>query len=429
MKSLIKAPIAYLLGALAKAVVRKYRPKIIMVTGSVGKTSTKDAIAAALSTSYRVRKSDKSYNSEFGVPFTVLGVNNPWTNPFAWLGIFLKAFSLLLFPHFYPNLLVLEVGADRPGDLAKILRFVSPYAVVVTRLPDIPVHVEAYPSPAAVREEEFAPALALTDGAPLILSTDDLYAGALADRLPVTLTTFGSRPGADVLMEEPAVYEEEGVPVGMQAKLLIDRTRYPLIVRGAFGSQQLFAPTAAIATARALSISLEDALAALTESYEPPPGRSRLLRGINGSTLIDDTYNSSPLAVEEALKSLALIQAKRRIAVLGDMRELGRYSKEEHERIGALAFTHAEIIVAIGPRSRAITDAAAQQSIPAERFRWFETSSEAADTLRSLVTEGDLVLIKGSQSVRTERVTEALLQDSSDAIKLVRQEREWKGRE
>ena len=141
MKNLLKFIIVLFLTFFARAVVRRYAPKIVMVTGSVGKTSTKDAVAAVLGRRFFVRKSEKSFNSEFGVPFTILGVENPWNNPLAWLSVLRSALALLILPNHYPSMLVLEVGADRPGDLARILRIATPDAVVVTRLPDIPVHV------------------------------------------------------------------------------------------------------------------------------------------------------------------------------------------------------------------------------------------------------------------------------------------------
>ena len=152
-KRLVKPIIVAVLACAARAVISRYRPRVVMVTGSVGKTSTKDAVAAALSERFFVRKSEKSFNSEFGVPFTILGVGNPWANPIAWLSVIKKFFVLMLLPNHYPNLLVLEVGADKPGDLQRILRIARPDAVVVTHLPEIPVHVEAYSSPEAVREE------------------------------------------------------------------------------------------------------------------------------------------------------------------------------------------------------------------------------------------------------------------------------------
>src|ERR1051325_6929367 len=112
MKSLLKVTIAWLLGLAARFVLHRYHPKIVMVTGSVGKTSTKDAVALVLSTRFLVRKSEKSLNTEFGVPYTVFGVKDPWKNPIAWLKIAKSTLGLLFLPNHYPNMLVLEVGAD-----------------------------------------------------------------------------------------------------------------------------------------------------------------------------------------------------------------------------------------------------------------------------------------------------------------------------
>src|SRR3990167_9764859 len=106
-KRLIKPIIVAVLALVARAVISRYRPKVVMVTGSVGKTSTKDAVAAALGARFFVRKSEKSFNSEFGVPFTILGVGNPWDDPFEWLSLMKRAFALLLLPNHYPNMLVL----------------------------------------------------------------------------------------------------------------------------------------------------------------------------------------------------------------------------------------------------------------------------------------------------------------------------------
>lgn len=430
MKSILRSIFASVLAVLARGVVRKYRPKIVMVTGSVGKTSTKDAVAAALSEGFFVRKSEKSYNSEFGVPLTILGAKNPWENPLAWLKLFGEAVLLRFTPNIYPSVLVLEVGADRPGDLAKILNITLPDAVVVTRLPDVPVHVEAYASPAAVREEEFYPAYALDDGMPLILNAEDAYANSMSARLPARVISFGTSDTASARITNPALQVEGGRVLGMQATLRINGEECELAVSGVVGNPALYAPAAALATATSLGMSLKDACKGLA-AYQPPPGRARALEGINGAVLIDDSYNSSPAASEEALASLNVVAKElklRRIAVLGDMLELGRYSHEEHERIGELAAKQADIIIAVGIRARGIADAAKLAGMPEGSVRMFANSEEAAAALQGMVGAGDAVLIKGSQSVRTERITEALLANPEDSALLVRQDSEWKKR-
>jgi UDP-N-acetylmuramoyl-tripeptide--D-alanyl-D-alanine ligase len=417
---------AGLLALFARLVVRKYKPRIIMVTGSVGKTSTKDATAAALHSAFFVRKSEKSYNSEFGMPLTILGAANPWTNVFGWLRVCKEALALLVLPNHYPKVLVLEVGAGRPGDLARILRIAVPDAVIVTRLPEVPVHVEAYASPSAVREEEFAPAYALAPGCPLIICTDDPFAVALSARLDVKMLTYGLAKSADVRLVDTELCLKGGRPIGMCAKIRVGDEEEKIVVHGALGEQQLLPAAAAVAGAIALGLSLSTALAGLA-SYEPPPGRTRLLEGREGSVLVDDSYNASPAAVEEGLKALNLIAAKRHIAVLADMLELGRYSVAEHERIGALATEHADIIIAVGIRSRALASSArVKRPGNEESVLAFDTAREAVAPLRALVSHGDALLIKGSQSMRMERLVEALLSDPLDAAKLVRQDKEWK---
>ncbi|MDB5237512.1 MAG: UDP-N-acetylmuramoylalanyl-D-glutamyl-2,6-diaminopimelate--D-alanyl-D-alanyl ligase [Parcubacteria group bacterium] len=423
-----------ILAQLARGIVRKYRPQIVMVTGSVGKTSTKDAVAAALSETYSVRKSEKSYNSEFGLPFTILGAKNPWENPGAWLKLFGEALALRFLPNLYPNMLVLEVGADRPGDIEKMLRIALPDAVVVTRLPEVPVHVEAYATPAAVREEEFYPAYALDDGMPLILNAEDEYATAMSARLSARVISFGISPTASAHIQNPKLHVENGMVVGMQATLHIERSvageECELRVPGVVGNPALYAPAAAVATAVALGMSIEDACKGLA-AYQPPPGRARVLKGLNGSTLIDDSYNSSPAASEEALASLNLVANElklRRVAVLGDMLELGRYSHEEHERIGTLAAKQADVLITVGIRARGIADAAKLAGMTEESIHICGNSEEAALVLKEIVTQGDVVLIKGSQSVRTERIVESLLASPEDRTLLVRQDAEWKRR-
>ena len=423
MKKLLKFFVVSVLVVLARAVVRRYKPRIVMVTGSVGKTSTKDAVAAVLSSRFFVRKSEKSFNSEFGVPFTILGVDNPWNNPLAWFSLVKHAVGLLVLPNHYPKMLVLEVGADKPGDLARILRIATPDVVVVTQLPEVPVHVEAYSSPEAVREEEFSPAHALPASAPLIISADDRYALESAVRTPAHVLSFGIAAGATVQVSNIGFSESENRVEGMRADVLMNGEKGSLVVKGSVGATQVFPAAAALAVAVAFDIPVAEALVAL-EGYEPPAGRGRLLKGKNDSIIIDDSYNSSPVAVEQALATLKVFPyANRRVAVLGDMLELGRYSVVEHERVCTLARNSVDLVVGVGIRSRvcATVEGAAEVQL-------FDNSRVAAEWLVENIRSGDVILVKGSQSIRTERIVRALLALQKDSSLLVRQEKRWKAR-
>ncbi len=422
MKTFLRSLVASVLASLARAVVAKYQPTIVMVTGSVGKTSTKDATAVALAARYRLRASEKSYNSEFGVPLTILGAKNPWENASAWLEVIGQGLSLILRTHDYPELLVLEVGADRPGDLEKILRIATPDAVIVTRLPDVPVHVEAYASPQEVRDEEFRPAYALKPGSPLVISADDEHARAMAERLEANVITVGYANDADLHIGIPAYIQG-----GMQAMVTTCGEKYTLRAQGALGRSQLYAPAMALALSTTLNMSASEAEVAL-RGYVPPPGRARVLTGINGSLIVDDSYNASPAAVAEALMALQMVPYTRRIAVLGDMLELGRFSKEEHEQVGKLAYEHTDMLVTVGPRSEATRDAARAAGMRESETLGFATALEAAHALADIVREGDVIVVKGSQGMRMERITETLIADKSDTRFLVRQDKEWKRR-
>jgi UDP-N-acetylmuramoyl-tripeptide--D-alanyl-D-alanine ligase len=427
MKTLSRNLFASILALLSRAIIRKYHSKIVMVTGSVGKTSTKDAVAAALSKEFNVRKSDKGFNSDFGVPFTIIGVNNPWASIPAWLGVFSDALGLIFFPHPYPNMLVLEVGADRPGDLARILKIATPDVVVVTLLPSVPVHVEAYETPAAVREEEFSPAFALMPHSPLIVSTEDEYALTLARKLDVHMSCFGMSDAATVQIKDIRVWSEDHMPKGMEATFVIEGRAHEVKVEGAFGRTQLYAPAAALTVAIALGITPMNALKGL-KSYVSPPGRGRLFKGKLNTVLIDDTYNSSPAAADEVLRSLEMLPKQahsRRVAILGDMLELGRYSMAEHARLGHIAKECVDVIITVGSRAQAIGEAAIEDGMEQGNVVAFNNSKDAAAAILDLLKEGDIVLVKGSQGIRLERVVKELLADASDSSELVRQDREW----
>jgi UDP-N-acetylmuramoyl-tripeptide--D-alanyl-D-alanine ligase len=436
MKTTIRNIFAAILASLARSIVHKHKPIVIMVTGSVGKTSTKDAVAAALSEKFYLRKSEKSFNSEFGVPLTIIGSENPWSNPLAWLKVFRTALAVIFLPTHYPKMLVLEVGADSPGDLAKILKIVKPDGVVVTLLPSVPVHVEAYETPAAVREEEFSPVLTLEPNAPLIICADDEFAVAKAKRIDREAYNYGFKENSNVQIKDMKVWmetdaQENTVVAGMMATLCIAGQQYPLKIRGAIGRSQLFAPAAAVATGRMFGMTPAEALEGLA-SYVPPPGRGRVFKGKKDTVLIDDTYNSSPAAVEEILRSLEMIPdtlfaggRSRKIAVLGDMLELGRYSVAEHVHIGHIAKQTVDVLVTVGPRAKAIGEAALEDGMRHSAVHHFASSVEAVPYIETLIESKDVILVKGSQGVRMERIVRPLLADFADVPELVRQSPEW----
>jgi UDP-N-acetylmuramyl pentapeptide synthase len=435
MRTLFKNIVVYIITLEARAVLQKYKPKIVAVTGSVGKTSAKDAIYAVLAKSYRVRKSEKSFNSEIGLPLTILGAPNAWNNPFRWLSNIVDGLFLILFDAQYPEWLVLEVGADRPGDIRSLVGWLPVDIAVITRLPEVPVHVEFFDSPEAVIEEKASLIDAIKPGGTLALFADDPRTLALQHHLPAPdarIITFGFSAGADVRGEHIALLKEEGGgdwPIGMSAKISSEDVTVPLEVAGAVGAHAFLPALAAAAVGRALDKNLGDIVGAL-ESYDPPPGRMRLVAGLKGTLIVDDTYNASPAATVAALDTLTLIAPKgRRIVAIGDMLELGRHSVEEHRKIGAHVAATADLLVTVGFRARDIAQGALDNGMLDKNILQFEDSGKAGRELQNLLQEEDCVLVKGSQSIRMERVVEEVMADPTQAGRLlVRQDSEWKKR-
>lgn len=443
MRTTVKKTLAYVLKAESRLVLLKYKPKVVAITGSVGKTSTKDAVYAVISKSSHVRKSEKSYNSEIGLPLTILGVPNGWNNPFVWFQNILKGLWLIIWPHKYPKWLVLEVGVGKPGDMHKTASFIKSDAVIITGIGETPAHIEFFNSREHLISEKSGLIKTLKKDGMLILNADDGAVLELQTKSKNRTITYGFKEGADVLGSGDSIfYDDEGVPKGIIFRVDIGGNSLPVIIEGVFGRNHVYASLAALALASSLKFSTLDAINAL-KNYDVPPGRMRLLQGINETLLIDDTYNSSPFACKSALETLGEVkcpglpalqngreQAGRKIAVLGDMLELGKYTIEAHKDIGKIAKEKVDILVVVGPRAKSIKEGALESGMKEKNIFEFSNSRETGEFLKTLARKGDIVLIKGSQGMRMERAAEAILKDQKNKSELlVRQDDEWKKKE
>lgn len=429
LKELFRDAVVALLTFQAKLVLKKYKPKIVVVTGSVGKTSAKDAIYTALSKSFFIRRSEKSFNGDIGVPLTVLGVPNGWSNPLQWIKNIVDGASLVLMNAPYPTWLVMEVGADRPGDITKSLAWLTPDVVVATRFPEISVHVEFYDSPEEVIKEELAPAGWLTESGIFVFNADDERALTAKTKDGVIRLSYGFSEGADVCGNNFQTLSEQGVPTGIGFTISYKGEEVEAALQSVVGRTHAYSILAGVAVAVSVGVPLEVAVKALG-AHDAPAGRTRLISGAKNTTIIDDTYNSSPAASAEALGALSDIpRAGKRIAVLADMLELGTFSVDEHNRIGVLAARSADILITVGVRAKNIALGAKEAGMPPTQIIECDRGADASSTLLSLIEAGDVVLIKGSQSMRMERVVKSLMKEPERAKDLlVRQDAEWLAR-
>lgn len=436
MKNAFKKIVVGVLSWEAKRVLNKYKPKIVAITGSVGKTSTKDAIYTVLSADYSVRKSQKSFNSEIGVPLTILGLPNGWSNPFTWIRNMIEGLILATFTFAYPDWLVLEVGADRPGDIERISKWLKPDVTVITRFGDVPVHVEYFASIDDLVKEKGFLALSLKKDGILIYNNDDERIRNFAQGIDRRKMTFGMNQDSEVLGSHVEVMyghlenSEISFPLGTIFRADYNGSSIPLRVHGVLGVQHVYPMLGAFAVAVSLGMNPVTISQAL-ENHVPPRGRMNLISGEKSTLIIDDTYNSSPIAVYEGLQVLKHLACPgRKIAVFGDMLELGHYSVDEHRKVGTEAFKSVDILVCVGVRSRATAESALSAGMSEKDVFQFDSSVEAGTFIEDeMIKSGDIIFVKGSQSMRMEKIVEEIMaHPEKKAELLVRQDVQWQAR-
>ncbi len=427
MKSIFKHIVVTLLTLEAKLVLRRHKPRIIAVTGSVGKTTTKDAIYFALHAQRSVRRNQKSFNSEIGVPLTILGLQNQWGSALGWGAVLVVGLYRAFFSKEYPEWLILEAGVDAPGDMRKLCRWLAPDVTVLTRFPDTPVHVEQFPSPQAVIAEKRNLVRALATDGLLVVNYDDPKTRREEPREEQRKITFGLAQGADVRARLVKPLIQEGAVVGMQCSVSYGDAVAELHIHGVLGVQPVYAALAGIAVAVGTGMTLQEAIDGVAGAVHPP-GRMRIIPGKNDTIVIDDSYNSSPAALEEALATLGRLKVRgHKIALLGDMLQLGEYTVKAHTEAGIHVAEVVDELVTVGVRARAIAKSARDAGMATERVHECSDAYKAADIVLERLTKGDVILVKGSESgIRLERAVKVLMAEPERAGELlVRQEEEW----
>ncbi|MEK7554992.1 MAG: UDP-N-acetylmuramoyl-tripeptide--D-alanyl-D-alanine ligase [Patescibacteria group bacterium] len=427
MSKFLKNQLMRALRVIASFTLRKFKPGVIGVTGSVGKTSTKEAIGVVLRRLRRVRVSQGSLNSEVGLPLAIIGdwsakdlelvgKNTPARTKrirkaFFWTKVLMRgSYQLVFTPQGkYPELLVLEYGADRPNDIRYLMEIARPQIAVVTAVGKVPVHVEFYPNVEAVAREKARLPEGLPTNGFAVLSADDEVVAAMRERTRAHVLTFGFSDKAEVRVTNFEHRIHEGKPIGISFKLEYGGSFVPVRIDGSLGR----AVASAAAAAAAIGIVFGMHLVRIAEAlayFEPPRRRMRLVSAIRGAYLIDDSYNASPLSMHVAIETVRQLPATRKIAVLGDMLEIGEYATGEHESVGREAAKVFDVIITVGSRAKFIADGARERGMVKRNVLSFETKDEAADELKGLIRRGDLVLIKASHAMRLDRVVDGLRQ-------------------
>lgn len=364
------------LQALAHDVLGRRPVKVVGVTGSVGKTTTKEFAAALLASRFRVLKSEGNFNNRLGLALSLLRLEADH------------------------DAAVLEMGMSAAGELRALTRVAPPDVAVITNVS--PVHLQFFQSldDIALAKKEILDGA--KPGATAVLNADDPLVMKLGAGFSGPTVTFGLAPGSDVRAEEVKRSGYSGLEFLLRYGRESLRTPFPFINEAAVADL-----LAAAAVSLALGLRLDEIRPAVLSLR--PFSRRGVLVDAGGVRVYDDSYNSNPRALEAALASLATLPAARRVAVLADMLELGEGEREFHRRAGEIvARTGWDVLVAVGPLAAWIAEGAAGAGMNAASIHRFADASAAAGGIAGIVRDGDLVLVKGSRGMKTETIVDKL---------------------
>src|SRR5512143_2374748 len=350
--------------------------RVIGITGSVGKSSTKELIATVLERDYTVLKSEGNLNNEIGLPLTLLQLEPKHRRA------------------------VLEMGMYARGEIARLADLAQPIVGVVTNVG--PVHLERLGSIEAIAEAKAELVQALPPEGTAILNYDDERARAMRDKTPAQVLTYGLSPQADLWADEIASEGLEGIHFTLHYRSEEFHVQVPLLGRHSVHT-----------SLRAAAVGLAEGMTwdHILEGLQDRRAQLRLVAvpGPNGSTILDDSYNASPASMIAALNLLAELNG-RKIAVLGDMLELGEYEDEGHRMVGLRAIDVSDVLVTVGELGRIIAQEALNYGMAPDHVKSCATNEEATAYLSAIVQSGDMILIKGSRGLHMEDIVNALVQ-------------------
>ncbi len=399
---MIKKLFALILNLEASLYLRRTNAKVIAITGSVGKSTTKEFVAGVLA-SKRVRKSHKSYNSEFGVPLTILGYKNPSRDPLRWIYVLTCGLMKSIFFKLNYDYLVLEIGVDRKGDMEYLTKYIKPNISIITAYPKNPVHGEFFNSDEELyREKSFL--IEVTKDIVIYNRDDEMvckYVEKYGSKKRKISFGFKDSDIQCVLVKN----NEIRIKVFNKQK----EFKFNTLISDGF----IYSFLSALAVAHIEWIEVGN-----TDIFKKLPGRGLLLTGINNSLILEGSYNASPASVQDSFRTLSRLPG-RKIILLGDMAEISDEEKV-HRDILLKASEIAEIVIVVGKIMKKTIE---KYNLD---YKHFSNSTDAGNYLKGVIKDEDTILIKGSQVTRMERASKILL-DPKESVKasLPRQDKEW----
>lgn len=370
------------LGDLARERRRRYRTPVVAITGSNGKTTTKEMIASCLKTTFPVLKTEGNLNNLIGLPLTLLQLSEK------------------------ERVVVLEMGMNIPGEIRRLTEIAEPDVGLITNIH--PAHLEGMRDIEKIKEEKGELFRRMRQDGSILVNQDDPRVVELAQTFLGQKITYGIEDKAEIMAKDVRL-----IKYGTSFRLLTEgeemKIHLPLL-----GRHFVLNALSAIAGASLFGIPLEKVKEAL-EHFHPFPMRMEFIRLPGEIHLLNDAYNANPKSMDLSLETLAEIERKgRAIAVLGEMLELGDFSEEAHRWIGKrVAELSIDLLLGLGEKTKILIDSAISHGMDPERTFWAKDHEEAVIWLNRMIYEGDWVLIKGSRAMGMEKIVEGLTQRRS----------------
>jgi len=407
---------------LSKKILAKYKPAVIGITGSVGKSSAKKAICEVLKSKHKIAYSKNRHRTDIGIPLAIIGAESGGRSVLKWAKIILLAFKMIIKKTEYPEILILEMGVDRPRDMEKMLKIVKPNIGILTGIGKFPPHLKYFKNAKQIAKEKSMLIKSLKKKDVAILNYDDEFIKSLSENIRAEAITYGFGDNSIVKAEEIFLgdrkWKIESGSAGMSFKISYQGTTVPFRLLFALGRGHIYAALAAISVGIHFGYNLVEMSETLS-SYRPLPGRMNLINGINNSLIIDDTFNSNPSSAASALETLGKLDSVRKIAVLGDMLELGEYCDAGHKEIGKLVFKSADLLFTYGRRSEIVSKQAGNSGMKKNQIFHFDNLDDLIRLLNNTIKTDDAILIKGSRTTHMEKVVREIMAEPKMASKLL----------
>jgi len=401
MKHIVK----YILKLLAGMMLKKHKPRVIAVTGSVGKTTTKEAMFHVLNTAkdIKVLTNKGNYNNEFGLPLTILEEQAP-IGAWNWIKLVFKCYLKVLNSKSYYDILVLEMGSDGPGDIVYLARIAQPDISIVTNVER--VHLLNFKSIEELAHEKSTLIHTTKEDGMVILNYDNSYTKRMIPTVNKRdLYTFGLDKNSDIQAFDP-----KDTKTGLTFKVRFDGKDLSVKMPHVIGKHNVYTILPVFPICKFFGVST-DVISKALKSFKLPSGRMGLIEGINDSYIIDSSYNAEPSSMKAAITTLKdFPEGKRRIAVIGDMLELGLLEESSHREVGKyLRESMIDLVFFVGPKMKWAMD---EMNSSVRDYRrvsfYFSDSFDAAQKIAQKIKKEDVILVKGSRGMLMERVVHRL---------------------